>query len=84
MNEESQSTGEKRLEEIEALMATPDFWLDKENAQKLVREYQDIKEAAEGGPGDFMTAAPGHDAWVLGDESCVLVDWQGMADSATR
>ena len=51
MNEDSQ----KRLEEIETLMATPDFWLDKDSAQKLVREYQDIKEAAEGG-------LVGHDA----------------------
>jgi hypothetical protein len=34
------------------------------------------------GPGDFMTAAPGHDAWILGDEPCVVIDWQGMADYA--
>jgi hypothetical protein len=28
--------------------------------------------------------APGHDAWVVGDESCVFVDWQGFADYAKR
>lgn len=28
-------------------------------------------------PGDVMVAAPGHDAWVVGDEPCVLLDWQG-------
>ena len=22
--------------------------------------------------------APGHDAWVEGDEPCVLLDWTGM------
>ena len=41
-----------RLEEIEALMATPDFWSDKDEAQRIVREYQNLKDAAEGG-GDF-------------------------------
>src|ERR1700733_6639337 len=46
-----------RLAELEALMATPDFWTDKEQAQRFVREYQDLKPAAEGGGG--MT---GHDA----------------------
>jgi hypothetical protein len=34
------------------------------------------------GPGDFMVAPPGHDAWVVGDEACVVVDWQGFADYA--
>lgn len=43
---------EERLAEIEALMATPDFWTDKEAAQTLVREYQSLKD---GGSGD------GHD-----------------------
>ena len=42
----------------------------------------DDGEAVEVGPGDFMTAAPGHDAWVVGDEPCVTLDWQGMADYA--
>ncbi len=36
------------------------------------------------GPGDFMVAPPGHDAWTVGDEACVLVDWQGVADYAKR
>jgi quercetin dioxygenase-like cupin family protein len=30
---------------------------------------------AEMGPGDVMVAAPGHDAWVVGDEPCVFVDF---------
>src|SRR5580698_5754515 len=34
----------KRLEELEALMASPDFWLDKEEAQARVAEYQQLKE----------------------------------------
>ena len=34
------------------------------------------------GPGDFMVAPPGHDAWIVGDEPCVVIDWQGFADYA--
>jgi len=34
------------------------------------------------GPGDVMVAAPGHDAWTVGDEPCVVIDWQGVADYA--
>jgi quercetin dioxygenase-like cupin family protein len=36
------------------------------------------------GPGDVMVAPPGHDAWVDGDEPCVVIDWQGVADYAKR
>ncbi|MRH88060.1 cupin [Nocardia sp. SYP-A9097] len=35
-------------------------------------------------PGDFMVVPPGHDAWVVGDEACVMIDWQGVADYAKR
>ena len=38
-----------RIAELEALMASPEFWMDKEKAQTLVREYQSLKE---GGTGD--------------------------------
>lgn len=38
-----------RLAEIEALMASPDFWSDKDNAQAVVREYQMLKEGGEEG-----------------------------------
>jgi hypothetical protein len=27
------------------------------------------------GPGDAVYIAPGHDAWTVGDEACVLVDF---------
>jgi len=29
---------------------------------------------AESGPDDALVAGPGHDAWVVGDEPCVLID----------
>jgi quercetin dioxygenase-like cupin family protein len=34
------------------------------------------------GPGDAMVIPPGHDAWVVGDEACVALDFSGMADYA--
>ncbi|MFE9040364.1 cupin domain-containing protein [Streptomyces sp. NPDC012421] len=39
-------------------------------------------EEADFGPGDFMRVTPGHDAWVVGDEPCVALDWNGFADYA--
>lgn len=44
----------------------------------------DDGEEVEFGPGDVMVCPPGHDAWTVGDEPCVLVDWQGFADYAKR
>lgn len=41
-------------------------------------------EKVEFGPGDFMIAPPGHDKWIVGDETCVVIDWQGLADYAKR
>jgi ethanolamine utilization protein EutQ (cupin superfamily) len=35
------------------------------------------------GPGDAMVISPGHDAWVVGDEPCVMLDWSGAANYAT-
>jgi quercetin dioxygenase-like cupin family protein len=34
---------------------------------------------AEIGPGDVAVIEPGHDAWVVGDEPCVSVDFGGYA-----
>ena len=34
------------------------------------------------GPGDVFKIAPGHDAWVVGDEPWVNVDWAGLAQYA--
>jgi quercetin dioxygenase-like cupin family protein len=44
----------------------------------------DDGEKQEYQPGDFMIAPPGHDAWVVGDEPCVVLDWQGFTDYAKR
>ena len=36
----------------------------------------------ESGPGDVAIIPPGHDAWVVGDEPVVVVDWGGAANYA--
>jgi quercetin dioxygenase-like cupin family protein len=38
----------------------------------------------EAGPGDVTSLPPGHDAWVVGDEPVVVVDWQGATNYAKR
>jgi uncharacterized cupin superfamily protein len=44
----------------------------------------DDGQEMEYGPGDFAVMPPGHDARTVGDEPCVVIDWQGMADCAWR
>lgn len=34
------------------------------------------------GPGDFFQINPGHDAWVVGSEDCILLDFAGYSDYA--
>jgi quercetin dioxygenase-like cupin family protein len=36
------------------------------------------------GPGDAFIAAPGHDAWVVGDEPCVALDFIPTTTAAGR
>ena len=36
------------------------------------------------GPGDVLVIPPGHDAWVVGDEPCVQVDFTGMETYAKK
>jgi quercetin dioxygenase-like cupin family protein len=52
------------------------------SGRMLIR--MDDGQQEEFGPGDFMMCPPGHDAWVVGDEACVVIDWQGVADYAKR
>ncbi len=46
----------QRLKELEAMMASPDFWADKDEAQKFVAEYQMLKESGGGDPHDAGNA----------------------------
>ena len=45
-----------------------------------------MNDGAEGdaGPGDLVDIAPGHDAWTVGDEPCVMVDFQGASTYARQ
>ena len=36
----------------------------------------------EAGPGDVTALPHGHDAWVVGDEPVVVVDWWGASNYA--
>jgi quercetin dioxygenase-like cupin family protein len=36
------------------------------------------------GPGDVIMLPPGHDAWVVGDEPVVVIDWSGAANYAKK
>ena len=43
-----------------------------------------MDDGAEGdlGPGDAFIISPGHDAWIVGDEPCVALDWSAAASYA--
>ena len=47
-----------------------------------MKVVMDDGQEEEFGPGDYAVIPPGHDAWVVGDEPCVVIDWQGFADYA--
>jgi quercetin dioxygenase-like cupin family protein len=34
------------------------------------------------GPGDVFHMPPGHDAWIVGEEACVLLDFGGLSGYA--
>ena len=34
---------------------------------------------SEVGPGDMFVCPPGHDAWIVGDEPCVMYEFSGAA-----
>jgi mannose-6-phosphate isomerase-like protein (cupin superfamily) len=36
------------------------------------------------GPGDVMYLAPGHDAWIVGNDECVVLDFLGAKSYAKR
>ncbi len=60
---------EKRLQELEALMASADFWLDKDQAQTFIQEYQMLKEGGSGDPHDMGDATLAILAGAGGDDA---------------
>src|SRR3989338_10000514 len=62
-------TKNQRIKELEAMMTSPDFWLNKEQAQKLVQEYQILKECGGGAPHDVGNATVAILAGAGGDDA---------------
>jgi len=60
---------ETRLVQLEAMMASPDFWADKVQAQVLVQEYQNLKEGSTGDPHDAGNATLAILAGAGGDDA---------------
>jgi mannose-6-phosphate isomerase-like protein (cupin superfamily) len=40
----------------------------------------DDGQELEAGPGDVVTIEPGHDAWIVGDEPCVVIDFRKIGE----
>lgn len=59
----------QRLQELEAIMASPDFWADKNGAQELVREYHALKGGGDGDPHDRGDATLAVLAGAGGDDA---------------
>lgn len=38
----------------------------------------DSGDAVEYGPGDVFNMPPGHDAWIVGEQRCVMLDFGGL------
>lgn len=49
-----------------------------------MRIRMDDGQEQEVGPGDVLTIEPGHDAWVVGKEACVMLDFAGAEHYARR
>src|SRR3989338_9489620 len=60
---------EERLKEIEAIMASPNFWADKDGAQRVVAEYQALKENGGGDAHDRGNATLAILAGAGGDDA---------------
>ena len=60
---------ETRLAQLEVMMGSPDFWADKDAAQKLVQEYQALKEGASSDPHDLGNATLAILAGAGGDDA---------------
>jgi quercetin dioxygenase-like cupin family protein len=51
--------------------------------QGRMKVVMDGGEELEVRPGDVFEMPPGHDAWIVGDERCVLLDFGGLSGYAT-
>ena len=49
-----------------------------------MKVVMDDGTADEFGPGDLIICPAGHDAWTVGNEPCVVIDWAGFGEYAKR
>jgi hypothetical protein len=49
-----------------------------------MKVVMDDGSETEYGPGDAMNVAPGHDAWIVGNDACVCIDVTGAEHYAER
>src|SRR5919204_2371252 len=47
-----------------------------------IKVRMDDGSEIEGGPGDTAVIPPGHNAWVVGNEPCIMIDFTGAKDYA--
>jgi uncharacterized cupin superfamily protein len=49
-----------------------------------IKVVMDDGTEGEAGPGDTAVIPPGHNAWVVGNEPCVMIDFTGAKDYAKK
>ncbi|UXR65945.1 cupin domain-containing protein [Bdellovibrio bacteriovorus] len=74
------STSVKEIAQTESCEA-PHFQY---HVSGILRIKMDDGTEIECKPGDVSLVPPGHDAWVVGNEPVVIVDFQGMIDYANK
>ena len=47
-----------------------------------MKVVMDDGREAESGPGDAVIIPPGHNAWVVGNEPCIAIDFTGAKEYA--
>jgi hypothetical protein len=55
------------------------FFDEPGSVEEGVTAYRALQDGErEFGPGDAFHMPPGHDAWIVGDKPCVLLDFGGL------
>jgi hypothetical protein len=49
-----------------------------------IHVVMDDGREAEAGPGEAVCVEPGHDAWTVGNETCVMLDFTGLTEYAKK
>lgn len=78
--------GWKWSECMKPIAGTDSCQMDHFGIVQAGRMHVRLNDGQEGevGPGDVLRIPPGHDAWVVGDETCVVLDFGGAEHYAER